>query len=242
MTTDAATSAARDQAGEVARTGRDDAADVGSAAGRGATDVAGTAREQTRRVAGEASDQVRHVMDDVRAQLADEAGQQSTRLAANLRRLSGELANMADSGDPDTPLPGVMHELATRGGRAADFLDTRGPDGLVDEVRTFARRRPGAFLLSAAAAGFAVGRLGRGAQAARSDGAPDDGQRGAADGTAAEGGALGAHQPAIPHDTVMQGHGATTGEPYPVDDQGAVPSRTTGGAAPAGGTGTGGGR
>jgi hypothetical protein len=44
----------------------------------------------------------------------------------------------------------------------ADYLDRNGPEGVLREVQDFARRRPGAFLATALAAGFVVGRLGKG--------------------------------------------------------------------------------
>jgi hypothetical protein len=44
----------------------------------------------------------------------------------------------------------------------ADYLDRHGPEGVLREVQDFARRRPGAFLATALAAGFVVGRLGKG--------------------------------------------------------------------------------
>jgi hypothetical protein len=42
------------------------------------------------------------------------------------------------------------------------WLDSHGPDEVLDEVRSFARRRPGTFLLIAAGAGVVLGRLTRG--------------------------------------------------------------------------------
>ena len=47
--------------------------------------------------------------------------------------------------------------------RLADRAQQLGPKGVADEVATFARRRPLAFLAGAAAAGFVVGRLARNA-------------------------------------------------------------------------------
>jgi hypothetical protein len=44
----------------------------------------------------------------------------------------------------------------------ADWLEHREPGDLLDEVRRFARRRPGTFLVGAAVAGALVGRLTRG--------------------------------------------------------------------------------
>jgi hypothetical protein len=50
-------------------------------------------------------------------------------------------------------------------GRVADHLEQRGVDGVVNDVQDFARRRPGAFLLGCATAGFVTGRLLRGGAA-----------------------------------------------------------------------------
>jgi hypothetical protein len=52
-----------------------------------------------------------------------------------------------------------VEELGERARRASEQLRTRGADGVVRDVRSLARRRPGAFLAGAAAAGFVVGRL-----------------------------------------------------------------------------------
>jgi hypothetical protein len=54
------------------------------------------------------------------------------------------------------------HEAAGRLHGAASWLEHRQPADLLDEVRNFARRRPGTFLLGAAVAGIAAGRLTRG--------------------------------------------------------------------------------
>ena len=54
----------------------------------------------------------------------------------------------------------------------AHKLQTRDPGELLDEVRSFARRKPGLFLLGAAAAGIVAGRLTSGVKAAHSDSGP----------------------------------------------------------------------
>ena len=60
-----------------------------------------------------------------------------------------------------SPAGQIVRRLGEGGRRAADYLEDRGPEGLLDDVQEFARRKPGTFLLIAAAAGFAIGRLGR---------------------------------------------------------------------------------
>jgi len=61
----------------------------------------------------------------------------------------------------------AARQLAEKVEEIAGRLEQRGFDGAVDDLTSFARRRPGMFLVSAAATGFLVGRLGRGAQAAK---------------------------------------------------------------------------
>jgi hypothetical protein len=62
----------------------------------------------------------------------------------------------------DSPAAAVESRVADGGRQFADYLDQHGPDGVLREVQDFARRRPGAFLATALAAGFVVGRLGKG--------------------------------------------------------------------------------
>jgi hypothetical protein len=54
-----------------------------------------------------------------------------------------------------------VSRVADGGRQLADYLDRNGPEGVLQEVQDFARRRPGAFLATALAAGFVVGRLGK---------------------------------------------------------------------------------
>jgi hypothetical protein len=62
----------------------------------------------------------------------------------------------------DSPAAAVVSRVADSGRQMADYLDRHGPEGVLREVQDFARRRPGAFLATALAAGFVVGRLGKG--------------------------------------------------------------------------------
>lgn len=127
---------------------------------RGAAgEVASTAGDQARSLAGEARTEARHVADDVQNRLREEAQEQTRRTSQNLRQWSDELSSMADSGEQDSPVSGAVRQIAHSGRGAADFLDERGVEGLVEEARSFARRRPVAFLAGAAIAGFALGRV-----------------------------------------------------------------------------------
>jgi len=125
-----------------------------------AQEIAGTAKEQGRQVAGQIGSQARSVVSDVRTSVAGQARTQNDRLAGSLRQLADDLSNM-HGGDTSSPAGQVVQRLGDTGRRAADYLQDKGPEGLLEDVQDFARRKPGTFLLAAAAAGFVIGRLGR---------------------------------------------------------------------------------
>ncbi|WP_017572418.1 hypothetical protein [Nocardiopsis halotolerans] len=135
--------------------------------------VASTAGDQARSLAHEARSEARHVTGDVQSRLREEAQEQTRRTSRNLRQWSEELSSMADAGDQRSPVSGAVRQVAQGGRGAADFLDERGMDGLVEETRRFARRRPLAFLAGAAVAGFAVGRVLRASSALSGQGQGD---------------------------------------------------------------------
>ena len=126
--------------------------------------VAGVAREQASQVAGEAATQARRVVDDARRQvtstLDEQARSQQDRLSGTLRSLSDELGEMAGHGSGTAG--DLAREVADRTRELGRYLDEHEPGQLLDDVRDFARRRPGLFLLGAVGAGLVVGRLARG--------------------------------------------------------------------------------
>jgi hypothetical protein len=73
---------------------------------------------------------------------------------------------MASKSDESGPMTDLAHEASRRVADFSHWLDNHEPADLLDEVRRFARRRPGTFLALAAAAGVVAGRLTRGAVAA----------------------------------------------------------------------------
>ncbi|GIF43959.1 hypothetical protein [Actinoplanes xinjiangensis] len=123
-------------------------------------DVKETAAQQAQRVGAEAKTQARNVAGEVRDKLGEQARTQSDRLVGSIRQTADHLDEMrGDRGD--TPAAMVVSRVADGGRQLADYLDRNGPDGVLAEVQDFARRRPGAFLATALAAGFVVGRLGK---------------------------------------------------------------------------------
>jgi vacuolar-type H+-ATPase subunit H len=151
---------------------------AGQVAGRAketATDVKDTAKEQAQRVGSEARSQARNVASDVRDRVGHQARSQNDKLVGSIRQTADQLDEMR--GDrTDSPAATVVSRVADGGRQLADYLDRNGPEGVLREVQDFARRRPGAFLATALAAGFVVGRLGKGVAKADSDaggGKPD---------------------------------------------------------------------
>jgi len=153
----------QDQMGGVRTATRDEGHEVAQHARETAGQVGDTVREQAAQVAGETADQARHVVSDVRERVAAEAQQQAERVSHQLGRIADELGEMARNAPSDSMSAGAIQSAADTSRQAARFLDERGAQGLLDEARDFARRKPGTFLLGAAVAGFLVGRVARSA-------------------------------------------------------------------------------
>ena len=124
-------------------------------------------------MAQEVKTQARDLVGEARGQVQDQARAGQQKAADGIRALSQELREMADGSQQSGTVSEIARQAAERADRLADWLGRREPGDLVEEVRSFARRRPGAFLLGAAAAGVVVGRLTRGAvDSARADSGP----------------------------------------------------------------------
>jgi len=137
---------------------------------QGVSDVAQEAGDQAREVAGKAKDQARDFVDQASSEVRARADEQAQRAAAGLEQLASRVQALVAGRPEDAgPLRDYATEIGQRTQRAADQLRTRGADGVLDDVRSFARRRPGAFLAGAAVAGFMVGRLVRAQRANASD-------------------------------------------------------------------------
>lgn len=149
---------------------RERAASAGGTAQEEARGVATDARQQASKVASEATHQARDLAGEARHAVEDQARGQAHRLAETLDGIGGKLQALAH-GDADQAgeLTDYADDLGQRLHGAAERLETKGLDGMVEEVQRFARRRPGMFLASAAAAGFLAGRLARGASQANGE-------------------------------------------------------------------------
>ena len=168
--------ATQQAAGQTATTAKDEAAQVGQVAATAASDVAGTAKQQAGQVAGEAVNQLKSLTDDARNQATQQVTNASEQLSTKVRSLAGEMRDLGQGkGDANSTVAGLVQQLADRGEHQADQISSRGPGGLVQDLRSFAARKPGTFLLGALAAGVVTGRLVKGATA---DSGPSGGSTG----------------------------------------------------------------
>ncbi|HEY9409123.1 MAG TPA: hypothetical protein VIP77_06045 [Jiangellaceae bacterium] len=150
---------------------------LGGAAAEAGSRVAEVTRQEASSVAGEAGQQAREFADRARHELVDQAGHQKGRAAKGLRSLSEELESMAQNSAQSGPASQYTRQAATRVRDFAQWLDDHEPGDLLDEVKAFARKRPGAFLAITAGAGVLAGRLTRGLGAAASDSSGAQSQR-----------------------------------------------------------------
>jgi cell division septum initiation protein DivIVA len=135
------------------------AQDVAGDAKEKAANVAGTAKEQAANVASEATDHAKQLYGQASENLKQQAGEQQKRAASGLKSLGEQLGRMAENDEEQGVASRVVRDLSGRASSAAGFLENRDPGSLLDEVKSFAAKRPGAFIAMAAGAGILAGRL-----------------------------------------------------------------------------------
>ncbi|WP_432499167.1 hypothetical protein [Kineococcus gypseus] len=172
---------AKEQAGQVAGTAKEQAGQVAGTAKEQAGQLAGTARQEAEHVVQSAREQLGEVLTDVESQAGDLIGQlrqqvheQSTtqrdRLAALLSQAGEELSQMSRSSQGSGPATQLVRQAGERAGAWGRTLSDHEPQELLEQLRSYARRKPGTFLLGALAAGALAGRLTRGAKEAHDRG------------------------------------------------------------------------
>lgn len=131
--------------------------------------VADVAMGEAQQVAAEARAQARNLVDEARAQVDEQARTQRDRLVTTLQTFGDDLERMArGEGAGDGMASDVVKQVVQRARDLSSQMDGREPTELLDQVRAFARRRPGTFLVGALAAGIVAGRLTRGVKEVRS--------------------------------------------------------------------------
>lgn len=152
----------RETAAELAVTTKDEATNVAGTAADAAKGVAQTAAQSTTDVVGEAARQARDLVGEARDQVRIQAESQTRRLAENARSLAGEINGMASKAEQQGPVTEIAQQIATKVEGIAGYLDGTTPEAVIEDLRTYARRKPGMFLLGAGAVGFLAGRLLKG--------------------------------------------------------------------------------
>src|ERR1700712_3602754 len=162
-----------------------EAANVKDTAVSAGSQVASTAADQAKQVAQETQRQAKDLLDQGRTQVKDQVVSQQQKAGQSLSSLAQELRALADGSSEGAPGP-ARDMLQQASGMVENFaskLQNREPAELLEEVRSFARRKPGMFLLGAAAAGILAGRLTSGVKAAHTD----SGTSGSANGSPGQG-------------------------------------------------------
>jgi hypothetical protein len=162
---------------------KDEAKNLGQTATQAGSQVASTAADQAREVAQETQRQAKDLLDQGRSQLKEQTISQQQKAAQGLTSLAQEMRGLADGTSQGAPGP-ARDLLQQAAGFVESFshkLQNREPADLLDEVRSFARRKPGTFLIGAALLGVAAGRLTSGVKAAHTDSGPSGSQYRATD-------------------------------------------------------------
>jgi len=128
-----------------------------------AGDLKDTAIEHVGAVTADAKEKATNVAHDVRRELETQGDAQAKRAASALHDVGSQLSDMANAGQPG-PVSDMTRQLADKSRQVASRLEEGGVQAVGDDLRRFARRQPGLFLVAAGVAGFVVTRILRNAQ------------------------------------------------------------------------------
>jgi len=146
--------------GDKVETAKAESAEIAETAKQAGKEVMSEVGEQTTAVARTAKDQFGQLATQTRQELKAQSEQRGEQLAARLQTWAGQMKALVEGRVEDAgELRGLIGDAQQRLESYASSLRERGPDGVMQDVRAFARRRPGMFLLAAGATGFAIGRI-----------------------------------------------------------------------------------
>jgi hypothetical protein len=120
------------------------------------------AQDEVKQVASDVRDQARGLLTETRTQVEDQSRTQRDRLVETIRTFSDDLDGMAEQ--RGGLASDAAREVANRARSFGQQLDGREPAELLDDLRSFDRRRPGVFLAGSVIAGVVVGRFLRGSR------------------------------------------------------------------------------
>lgn len=127
-----------------------------------ASNVGGSAKQRGRQLQGEAKSHARDLVHNAQSQLRGHAQEETQRAGSALSTAGDQLRALAEGRIDDAGRLGdYVEQAADAVTRWADTINDRGFDGLLDDLRSAGRRRPGVFLGGALLAGVLAGRFGR---------------------------------------------------------------------------------
>lgn len=128
--------------------------------------VAESALSEAQQVAGEAKDKAADLLAEARTQIGEQSKTQLQALVSKLDELRTEIDSMVEGISMQGTVTDLARQLSDKTRSLSSHLNDRDPKELLEDVRGWARQRPGTFLLGAVAAGVAAGRMTRGAKQA----------------------------------------------------------------------------
>lgn len=167
-------SSAKETAAAAAGAAKQQASEVKDAAAQAGQHVTAVAKEQAGSVASEAGQHAKNLLSQSRSELKSQASSQQQRVAGGVRSLAEQLTSMSSNVEQPGVASDFAGQAAERVHSVAGWIEDREPAELLDELTTYARRRPMVFLGLAAGAGVLFGRLARGLR----DDASDSGSTG----------------------------------------------------------------
>ncbi|MGS0684567.1 hypothetical protein ACVBEQ_05345 [Nakamurella sp. GG22] len=135
---------------------------VAATAKQAGAQVADTVKEQAGHVTEEVKHQAQQLLSQAQSELSGQAANTQQRVLQGLHALADELTGMAENSEQGGVATDLARQAAERVRTAAGWLADRDPGSMLDEVRSFARRKPGTYLALALGAGVLAGRLTRG--------------------------------------------------------------------------------
>jgi len=126
-----------------------------------AVDLRDHAASEVSAVVDTAKDQAWTLADEAKDRLKGEADNASERAAAALHDAADELKTMAAAVDDPGPAAKLVRSAGTHVDDVAARVRRDGYEGIARDVSRWARQNPGLFLVAAAGAGFALGRVFR---------------------------------------------------------------------------------
>lgn len=142
-------------------TAKHEASDLKDTAVSEAGHVAETAKDEAKAVVTEVKNQAKDLYAQTQRELSDQAHLQQQRLASGLHSVSRELDSMTANAENPGLAADLLRQSSRRLAGAGTWLSDRDPGAVLAEVKSFARRKPGTFIIGAAILGIIAGRLTR---------------------------------------------------------------------------------